>query len=132
MAMSAGDLRRIETAALEVVSQNIKGPANRSQGKLKLTGLEVLAFIAVKVALPMATGMMGRALYDKVKPIKKQSDADAIRVVLLAPPPKGADPVDEATLVADAVARLREEGIDEEQARKIAKEMVQQIRSVIK
>jgi hypothetical protein len=52
---------------------------------LKLTGLEVLAFIGLKIALPILTSFAKDAIYNKYKAIKTKKEAEAAKVELLGP-----------------------------------------------
>jgi hypothetical protein len=87
---------------------------------LKLVPLAVLAFIGVKVALPVATGFVSRELWERYNHIKTHAQADKARAALTAAVPEG-DPVDEESVVAPVVKSLREEGVEAELAERVAR-----------
>jgi hypothetical protein len=88
---------------------------------LELTGLEVLAFIGAKVAIPIVVSFVSRSLYDKYKDINSKKDLTDAKSALngqsaLNPPPVKRD---EVTKVI--VAKLLGEGFSEEHAQSAAK-----------
>jgi hypothetical protein len=95
-----------------------------SEEALEITGLEILMFVSAKVALPILTGFVGRALYDKwknpVKPVTKE-DLDGLRKELLNAAIASEPVVDEETILIDAARVLAAEGVADKRAREIAK-----------
>jgi hypothetical protein len=127
MPISNRVMRAIEIEAIEIISQEIGEHEPRPKDALELTGVEILAFIAVKVAIPIACGLASRILYDKYKRIGSRSEAESasqeLQRVALAPQ----DRVEVSTLITDAVAALQEEGLSEQQAMNIAAKLVPKI-----
>lgn len=100
-------------------------PASSRDGEaLQITGLEILAFIAAKIALPALVAFSSRALYDKWRKPLTRADLDALRKELVGKSLSREPAVPRAELIADAIAKLVAEGLDEEKARRIAGEIV--------
>lgn len=91
---------------------------------LEITGLEILMFASAKVALPILTGFVGRALYDKWKNAPKpatKADLETLRKDLLNAAIASEPVVDEEIILSDAACALAADGVAEERAREIAK-----------
>jgi len=124
---SMHDVESIETDAAKILIQEIGEPnTSDKEHALQLTGLEpIIAWIATKVALPIVTGLVGRALYDKWKDVRTRSQAGQIREELTAVTAPYSDAVDPNVLLSNAVSALKEEGIAEDQARRAAMRILQ-------
>jgi hypothetical protein len=104
--------------------------SNERGRELKLTGLEILAFIGAKVAIPIITGLISRALYEKYKDAATNSKLEAARQEILARQPGEAlDPVDEKTIKEDISASLVSEGIPREQADKVVARTLESVKA---
>ncbi|HKS26429.1 MAG TPA: hypothetical protein VJS44_01355 [Pyrinomonadaceae bacterium] len=96
--------------------------------ELKLTGLEILAFIGAKIVVPIITGFISRAIYEKYKDAHTASKLEEARREILASQP-GQDPVDEQTIKEDISAILVREGIPQAQAEKVVAETLESIKA---
>lgn len=116
--LTADDLRAYERlAGNQFVDPVIGGES------LEITGLEILLFLSAKVALPILTGFIGRALYDKwgkpVKPVTRE-DLEGLRKELARSTAANAPFVNEEEMLHDAVGKLVAEGLTEQRAQAIA------------
>lgn len=129
MVIKANDLQAIEMSAFDVLSRSLQDKRGDSTKEyLRLTGLEVLGWIAVKVALPIVIGMIRQELYDKYKKLKNKQEADAARRDLLDGTARTVvHNAKKDALVAEAAASLQEEGIAPERARAIADEIFDKV-----
>lgn len=104
-----------EEAAVEAQLQDLLS-TSETDGALKLTGLEILGFLACKIVLPIACSFVGRVLYDKYKSMCVASQAaEARETVEKAVTTK--DTVDEQTVIEELTSELTKEGVPEEVAR---------------
>src|SRR5690348_15329418 len=80
---------------------------------LELTGLEpIIAMLALKAVIGIASGFAGRAFYDSWKKARTRKQLDALRTRLrfdIDVP--GVDPVNEATIRHDLVDSLVDQGL---------------------
>ena len=96
---------------------------------LKLTGLEVLAFIGLKIALPILTSFAKDAIYNKYKTIKTKKEAEAAKVELLAHQDPLAPKVAKEIVVADMTKVLTHEGFSEQKAKLIVEHTYKSVES---
>jgi hypothetical protein len=117
--MTSDDLRAYEKLA----AAQFVDPA-ASDETLEITGVEILLFVSAKVALPIVTGWVSRAVYDKwnkpAKPITRE-DLDALREELLKSPVVSEPLITEEEMLNDAVATLVSEGVARDRALEIAR-----------
>jgi hypothetical protein len=103
--------------------------ASESDEALKLTGLEVLAFIGLKIALPILTSFAKDAIYNRYKAIKTKKEAEAAKVELLAHQDPLAPKVAKEIVVADMTKVLTHEGFSEQKAKLIVEHTYKSVES---
>lgn len=91
-------------------------PTDETENELKLTGLEILGFLAAKIVVSIACSFVGRVIYDKYKNMQVNAQADQARKEL-----EGAvaeeEAVEENTVIHDLTTVLKHEGVAEQVAR---------------
>ena len=93
-----------------------------------LTGLELMGFLALKVVLPIACGLVSRSIYDLYKHMQtKKQAAEAEKELLAKNAP--ADPVDEATIQKDISEMLVREGLSESKATEVVQRALAQLKA---
>ena len=92
-----------------------------------LTGLEIMGFLALKVVLPIACGLVSRALYDLYKNMQTEKQAAEAKKELLAKDVP-ADPVDTATIQKDISDMLVREGLSESHASEVVQRAIAQMK----
>jgi hypothetical protein len=105
-----------ETALLE---RELEEDATASDG-LKLTGLEILAFIAVKVAIPIVCSFVSRELWERYERIRTHSQAQEARSELAQVQISASPGIDEDIVLAAVVESLVAEGVSPGDASRIA------------
>lgn len=123
--LTTDDLRRLETAATADLREVLGMP--REGEVLNLTGLEFLAFLGAKIALPIACGFVSRFLYEKYRDLKKPS-IEVARKELANADLDRRDPVLEEFLRRDQMGILVAEGISEEQATRIVDQAMRRLK----
>lgn len=126
--LTTDELARQEQAAAQHLREVLGlSPAGAA---LNLTGLEFLAFLGAKVALPIACGFVSRLLYDKYTDLKK-SKVDAARKELAAMPLDRREPVEESRILADQTRVLVDEGIPEAEAKVVVERAIMRLKAVL-
>jgi hypothetical protein len=94
------------------------------QPDLRVTGLEpLLAAIALKTVVGVASGFMGRLLYDMWKSAKGRKDLDRVAKMLTDRLNTSlGQPVPEAQIRADILGMLTLEGLTADQAKRVCDE----------
>ena len=105
----------------------VAGLAPSARDDLKLTGLEVIAFMAMQIALPIACGLISSVLYDQFRRIDNAATARTARTALTEADGTVSRPVDVETLRKDAAATMVQQGIDKATAERLAADIVQRM-----
>ena len=110
----------------------LAGPdAGKPDGGLKFTGLEILAFVAGKIVVPIVIAFAKDVLLDQYKRIRnrKQLDQarDAVAKAELGPAPRR----DLQTVRDEAIAAAIEEGLSEERARALVERAIDSVRAKV-
>jgi D-aminopeptidase len=118
----------VRAAVEQEVLGKLAGPdAGKPDAALKITGLEILAFVAGKIVVPIVIAFAKDVLLDEYKRIrnKKQLDQarDALAKAELAPKPRR----DLKTVRDEAIAAAIEEGLSEERARLLIESVQAQV-----
>jgi hypothetical protein len=109
-----------ESEAIKVAVSLAFPSQQKEEERLKLTGLEILAFVGVKIALPIFCGLVSRVLYDAYKDFQTRSKAENALRELLEKQGLDSEVVSDNEILKDAMTRLVDEGVDEEKAKEIA------------
>lgn len=88
-------------------------------GGLKVVEAALLAFLGVKVVLPIVTSFVGRELWERYNRIRTRAQAEKAREEL-AGRPLAKSEIEPAEVMAPIIASLLEEGLSEEDAARIA------------
>jgi hypothetical protein len=91
--------------------------SSSSEDRLRLTGIEVLGFIAVKVVIPIACGFVSRLLYEKYKDIQTGSQAERARKELLTA--DAGEVMNEQAMKVELVEMLTKEGLGRDKAERL-------------
>jgi hypothetical protein len=94
---------------------------------LKVLDVAILGFLAVKVVLPIATGFVGRELWERYNRIRTRRQAEEARRDL-AGAKLTAAVVEEDDVIAGVVESLREEGVSPEDAERFARRAYERMR----
>lgn len=94
---------------------------------LKLTGLEVLGFLGLKIVIPICCGLVSRALFDKYKDVQTVKKAELAMQELLNQQDT-ADQVSDDEILNHTIGRLIDEGVPKARARAIAQETLKRIK----
>ena len=97
--------------------------------ELEITGLEVLVFLGVKIALPILCSFAKDALYNKYKQIKTKKYAESAKSELLAHTEPLMAKVKKETVVTELTRVLTPEGIPEEKAKRIVEHCYNEVES---
>ena len=120
--MKPSDLRIDEdlfNKAAETVSEDLSElTASDSTRGLKLTGLEVLGFLAAKVFVPILCAYVKDVLYDKYKNLKTKKEAAEAKQQLLQSAGPFKLQIDPDILIRDLAQSLTAEGVPAELASK--------------
>ena len=120
--MKQSDLRIDEdlfNKAAETVSKDLSElTASDSSRGLKLTGLEVLGFLAAKVCVPIFCAYVKDVLYDKYKTLKTKKEVAEAKQQLLQSAGPFKLQIDRDTLIRDMAQSLTAEGVPSELASK--------------
>jgi hypothetical protein len=119
-------LNEITASVEKELSQAV--PASSRPGSAHLTGLEIVGFMALKVVLPIACGLVSRSLYDLYKNMQTKKTAAKAKTELLVKH-EVTDPVDDATMQQDLSAMLVREGIPESSASEIVRQAITQLKT---
>jgi hypothetical protein len=95
---------------------------------LKLAPLAVLAFLGVKVALPIVCSFVSRELWEQYNRIRTRAQAEKARDELAAIADAHADS-DEESVVGPVVESLRDEGVSAEVADRVVRQAYVRIRA---
>jgi hypothetical protein len=88
----------------------------RTGDELRLTGLEVLGFLAAKVVVPIVCSFVSRELYERYKNLQTRAQEKEARAELSSKTLMSSQ-VDPDLIRSDLVAELVGEGVDESRAR---------------
>ncbi len=100
-------------------------PGERAEG-LKAVELAILAFLGVKVVVPIVCSFVGRELWERYDRIRSRSQAKEAREEL-AGCPLGKAAVERANVLAPIIESLLEEGVPAEDAARIAESTYRRI-----
>lgn len=100
-------------------------PGERAEG-LKAVDLAILAFLGVKVVLPIVCSFVGRELWERYDRIRSRSQAEEAREKL-AGRPLGKATVEPAEVLGPIIESLLEEGVPAEKAARIAESTYRRI-----
>lgn len=114
-----------ERAVVDELLELYQNPADERH--LKLTGLEVFAFLGSKVVIPIITGFVGRILYDKYDDIRTRKMAKEAREDLLKAGLSSGEPVDRTIIEEEVVNYLVQEGIPQEHAKRVVSNAIKRI-----
>jgi D-aminopeptidase len=122
----------VRAAVEQEVLGKLAGPdAGKPDAALKITGLEILAFVAGKIVVPIVIAFAKDVLLDEYKRIrnKKQLDQarDALAKAELAPKPRR----DLKTVRDEAIAAAIEEGLSEERARLLVDGAIESVQAQV-
>jgi hypothetical protein len=106
-------------------------PESSRAASAHLTGLEIMGFMALKVVLPIACGLVSRSLYELYKNLQTKKKAAEAKAAVLAKQDISADPVDVTTMQQDLSAMLVREGIPESRASEIVRGAITQLKTRI-
>jgi len=114
-----------EKAVINDLLELYQDPADEKH--LKLTGLEIFAFLGSKVVLPIITGFIGRILYDKYSDIRTRKMAQEAREDLLRKELPAGEPIDRMTMESEVIESLIQEGIPQEHAKRVVSNAIERI-----
>src|SRR5262245_61426371 len=106
----------------EVATAGLLGKLHAGAGGgrgLKLPWTELLTYLAEKVVLPVASGFVSRALYDKFKSWRTKADAAQARAAIEGQPVTVPPQVDRETVIREVSAELAGEGISPSEAERV-------------
>lgn len=116
-----------EEAEAVKVAVNDALQAESDGERLKLTGLEVLAFLGLKIVIPICCGMVSRVLFDKYKDLQTTKKAE-LAMQELMDQSDASDPVSDEEILSHTIERLMDEGVPKAPARQIAQETLKRIK----
>ncbi len=93
------------------------------------TGVQILEFVAAKVALPALAGFVGRDFYEKWKTPANREELETLRRVLVGSKMDAETGVPYQELLADATGKLVAEGLAPKAARDVADRVLRGIAS---
>lgn len=127
--MAANDLidaqSQLTTKDLEALSMGSSGESG-----LRLTGLEVLGFIAVKAVIPIITGFVSREAWERWNKIRTKKEA-ARAEAELAGEPLTSPQVEPRMMVDSAILALVDEGIPRERAEELADSIYERVSAAV-
>jgi hypothetical protein len=91
--------------------------ADRKQPALSVTGLEVLAFVAGKIVVPIVCAFAKDVLFEQYKRIRSKKELQQARAELAKQELQRAPTIDLEILRKEAIAAALEEGLSEDRAR---------------
>jgi hypothetical protein len=94
---------------------------------LELTGVEVLVFLGLKVAIPVVTGFVSRELWEQYNRIRTRNQADDAQAALANAPSPREPQVDEAEVVRAAAQNLADEGVPSDVADRVARKAYERV-----
>jgi hypothetical protein len=94
---------------------------------LELTGVEVLVFLGLKVAIPVVTGFVSRELWEQYNRIRTRNQAHDAQAALANAPSPREPQVDEAEVVRAAAQNLADEGVPSDVADRVARKAYERV-----
>jgi hypothetical protein len=119
---------QIEDAQQAVASDLVDELGGTEEGEqLELTGVEVLIFLGLKVAIPVVTGFVSRELWERYNRVRTRKQAEEAQTALANAPSPRELQVDESEIVRAAAQNLVDEGIPTDIADRVARKAFERV-----